>query len=53
MKQLWHRKVIMAKRSELNAAARTERRNPVSRVDLLRRISVEFAEMASLCLTIQ
>ena len=29
----------------------TASRNPVSRVDLLRRISVEFAEMPGLCLT--
>jgi hypothetical protein len=32
--------------------ARSERRNPASRVDLLRRISVEYAEMPGLCLTI-
>lgn len=44
--------VIMTGRSERNTAASTERRNPASRVDLLRRISVEYAEMPGLCLTI-
>ena len=42
----------MTRRSEPNIAARTERRNPASRVDLLRRISVEYAEMPGLCLSI-
>lgn len=41
----------MTRRFEPNTGARTERRNPASRVDLLRRISVEFAEMPGLCLS--
>jgi hypothetical protein len=44
--------VIMTRRSEPIAAARAERRNPGSRVELLRRIRVEFAEMPGLRLTI-
>jgi hypothetical protein len=44
--------VIMTRRLEPNATARAERRNPTSRVDLLRHIRVEYAEMPGLCLTI-
>jgi hypothetical protein len=43
----------MTIRSEPNGPALTERRNPASRVELLRRISVEYAEMPGLRLTIQ